>query len=129
MEALEPKKAGRPGKSTEKAELTELKQDYKKLPKKLKEAEQRFEVAKAFLELERKLERGEPLPGEKAAEEKKRRRRKKPRWRSLKRRSTTHGSGPTGTAPRMEPTSNGADAQHRAEEPQAVAEPEAEGTE
>jgi transposase-like protein len=126
MAALEPKKAGRPGKSTEKAELTELKQDYKKLEKKLKEAEQRFEVAKAFLELQRKLERGEPLPGEKAAEEKKRRRRQKLRWRNLKRRSTTRGSGPTGTAPGMEPTNDGADARHRAEEPEAVGAPEPE---
>jgi transposase-like protein len=129
MEALEPKKAGRPGKSTEKAELTELKQDYKKLQKKLKEAEQRFEVAKAFLELERKLDRGEPLPGEKAAAEKKRRTRKKPRWRKIKSRSATRGSGRTGTAPGMEPTSDGADARHPAQKPGAVAKPEAEGTE
>ena len=128
VSALEPKKAGRPGKSTEVEELTELKQDYKKLEKRLKEAEQRAEIAKAFLELERRLERGEPLPGEEAAGKKKRGR-KKPRWRSLKRRSTTRSSGRTGTAPPMEPTTDGRDTGHRAEEPDAVGNPEAEATE
>jgi len=129
VSALEPKQAGRPGKSTEETELTALKQDKKKLEKKLREAEQRFEVAKAFLELQRKLERGEPLPGEEVAKGKKKWGRKKPRWRTLKRRSTTRGSGRTGTTPGMEPTSDSTDAGNRAEEPGSVAEPEAEGTE
>ncbi len=129
VSALEPKQAGRPGKSTEETELTTLKQDNKKLEKRLREAEQRFEVAKAFLELQRKLERGEPLPGEKEAKGKKKWGRKKPRWRSLKRRSTTRSSGRTGTAPGMEPTSDGADAEHRAQESRPVAKPEAGETE
>ena len=129
VSALEPKKAGRPGKSAEDAELTELKADHKKLQKKLKEAEQRAEIAKAFLELERKLERGEPLPGEEAAAGKKKRLRKPPRWRTLKRRSTTRSSGTTGTAPPMEPTTDGRDAGHRAEEPTAVGAPKADGGE
>lgn len=126
MEALEPRKAGRPGKSPEETELKELKREKKRLEKQLKEAKQRAEIAKAFLELERKLERGEPLPGE---EEKKRRSRKRPRWRSLKRRSTTRGSGPTGTAPRMESTTDGGGAGNRAEEPAAVGAPETQDAE
>jgi hypothetical protein len=125
MEALEPKPAGRRGKSSEETELAELRRDKKRLEKRVKEAEQRAEIAQAFLELERRLDRGEPLPGE----EKKRGRHKRPRWRSLKRRSTTRSSGPTGTAPPMEPTTDGTGAGHRAEEPEAVGDQETDATE
>jgi len=44
-------------------------------------------------------------------------------------RSATRGSGRTGTAPGMEPTIDGTDARHPAQESGAVARPEADGTE
>ncbi len=63
-EALEPKAPGRRPKPMSEQQLSELQKDKSRLEKDLKHMTQRYEVAKTILELERKLAKGEPLPGE-----------------------------------------------------------------
>jgi len=73
-EALELKPRGRKPKPADQVRTTELKAGNAELRKELEHWKTKYEVARTMLDLERKLDRGEPLPGE---EGKKRRRRKK----------------------------------------------------
>ena len=72
-EALEPKKRGRKPRPEIDVQTTELKAGNAELQKQLKHWKTKYQVARTLLDLERKLERGEALPGEQG---KKRRRRK-----------------------------------------------------
>jgi transposase len=89
VEALEPKKPGKRPKAPQALEIQQLTATKADLEKELEHWKQKYGVAKTFLELERKLERGQRLPGEQGPAEKKtsgrgrRKRRKK-------------GSAPTG---------------------------------
>jgi transposase len=73
-EALEPKKRGRKPRPASEARTEELEASNAGLHKQLEHWKTKYQVARTMLDLERKLERGEPLPGEKG---KKKRRRKK----------------------------------------------------
>ncbi len=73
-EALEPKKRGRKPKPASEVRSEELEASNAGLHKQLEHWKTKYQVARTLLDLERKLERGEPLPGEKG---KKRSRRKK----------------------------------------------------
>jgi transposase len=77
VEALEPKKRGRKPKTLEEAEVIELAKRKSSLESELEHWKTKYEVAKTFIELERKLERGEELPGEKRAGKKNRKHSKK----------------------------------------------------
>jgi transposase-like protein len=83
-EALEPKKRGRKPRPASEARSTELEASNAGLHKDLEHWKTKYQVARTLLDLERKLERGERLPGEKG---KKRSPRKK-------------GQAPTGGRPR-----------------------------
>ena len=72
--ALEPKKRGRKPRPASEARSEELAASNAGLHEELKHWKTKYQVARTMLDLERKLERGEPLPGEKG---KKRSRRKK----------------------------------------------------
>jgi transposase-like protein len=73
-EALEPKKRGRKPRPASEVRTTELEASNAGLHKELEHWKTKYQVARTMLDLERKLDRGQPLPGE---EGKKRRRRKK----------------------------------------------------
>lgn len=73
-EALEPKKRGRKPKPASEVQTTQLKAGNAELHTELKHWKTKYQVARTMLDLERKLDRGEPLPGEKG---KKRKQRKK----------------------------------------------------
>ena len=73
-EALEPKKRGRKPRPQSEVRTTELESGNAELQQQLKHWKTKYQVARTLLDLERKLERGEALPGE---EGKKRKRRKK----------------------------------------------------
>jgi transposase len=97
VEALEPQRPGKKPKAPHAVEIEQLASRKTDLEKELEHWKQKYEVAKTFLELERKLERGQRLPGEQGPAEKKtpgkgrRKRRKKG--------STPTGlSGPRGDA-------------------------------
>ena len=72
--ALEPKKRGRKPRAASEIRSTELKASNAGMQKELEHWKTKYQVARTLLDLERKLERGEPLPGEKGE---KRRPRKK----------------------------------------------------
>jgi transposase-like protein len=72
-EALEPKRRGRKPKPESEARATELEASNTELQKNLAHWKTKYEVARTLLDLERKLARGERLPGE----GKKRKRRRK----------------------------------------------------
>lgn len=74
-EALEPKRRGRKPKPASQKQAAELEANNAGLQKELDHWKMKYEVARTLLDLERKLARGEPLPGEEG--EKKRRRKKK----------------------------------------------------
>jgi transposase-like protein len=74
-EALEPKRRGRKPKPASETRAAELEANNTGLQKELDHWKMKYEVARTLLDLERKLARGEPLPGEEG--EKKRRRKKK----------------------------------------------------
>jgi len=105
VEALEPQKPGKKPKAPQAVEIQQLAAKKTGLEKELEHWKQKYEVARTFLELERKLERGQRLPGEQGPQEKKtpgkdRRTRKKT------------GSTPTGPSghrgePGMEPNDDG----------------------
>jgi transposase len=107
MEALEPKKSGRKGKSEEEKKLAELSQRASSLEKDVKHWKTRFEVAQAFIELTREQERRERTEGKKK-----------------KRRKT--GQGPagradrSGQATRLAPVDDGRGAGHPEGEPGEV---------
>jgi transposase-like protein len=73
-EALEPKKRGRKPRPESEVRSTELEASNAGLHKQLEHWKTKYQVARTMLDLERKLDRGEPLPGEKG---KKKRLRKK----------------------------------------------------
>ena len=73
-EALELKPRGRKPKPANEVRTTELEAGNAKLSKQLEHWKTKYEVVRTLLDLERKLDRGEPLPGE---EGKKKRPRKK----------------------------------------------------
>ncbi len=64
QEALEPKRPGRKTPTEEQARIAELEAAMAVKDRELKRAQQRYEVAQALLDLQRRLDRGEPLPGE-----------------------------------------------------------------
>jgi transposase-like protein len=71
VEALEPQKPGKKPKGPEEVEIRGLASEKATLEKELEHWKQKNEVAKTFLELERRLERGQRLPGEQGPGEKK----------------------------------------------------------
>ena len=73
-EALEPKRRGRKPKAPSEVQKSELEASNAGLHKELDHWKTKYQVARTMLDLERKLDRGEPLPGEKG---KKRKQRKK----------------------------------------------------
>lgn len=75
--ALERKERGRKGKTAQELELEQVQDEKTRLQKELQEWKTKFEIAKAFIDLQRNLDKGEPLPGEKGHRGKKRRRRKR----------------------------------------------------
>lgn len=77
VEALTPKERGRKGKSEQDVELEAMKKRHAKLEKELKDWKTKYEIAKAFIDLQRRLDEGKPLPGQKRSEGKKKKRRKK----------------------------------------------------
>ena len=75
--ALEPRRPGRKSKTVDEQAITELSGQVTGLQKELDHWKTKYEVAEAFLELERKYDRGEPLDTPSSGAGKKRRRRKK----------------------------------------------------
>jgi transposase-like protein len=71
VEALEPQKPGKKPRGREEVEIEELSSKKAGLERELEHWKQKYEVARTFLELERKLERGQRLPGEQGPQEKK----------------------------------------------------------
>ena len=65
VEALEPRKRGRKPRKLKEKEASELMREKSSLEKELDHWKQKYEVAQAFIELERKLERQEQLPARK----------------------------------------------------------------
>ncbi len=82
-ETLEPKPPGRRAKSDEEVRIAALQEQEAKLRKELATEKKKVQIAQAFLDLERRMQRGEILPGEgkKKNQEKRRRRarRRKPK--------------------------------------------------
>ena len=72
-EALEPKKRGRKPRPASEVRATELVASNSALQQDLGHWKTKYQVARTMLDLERKMDRGEPLPGEKG----KKKRRKK----------------------------------------------------
>lgn len=68
MVELEPKPPGRKGPTPEKAALTEAKKEKSSLEKELDLWKTKYEIAMTFVELQRKVLNGEPLPGEEGSE-------------------------------------------------------------
>jgi len=73
-EALDPKRRGRKPPILSEVRASELEASQAELHKELEHWKTKYQVARTLLDLERKLDRGEKLPGEKG--EKKRRRKK-----------------------------------------------------
>lgn len=71
VEALEPQRPGKKPRGREAVEILELAAEKATLAKELEHWKQKYEVARTFLELERRLERGQRLPGEQGPGEKK----------------------------------------------------------
>jgi len=65
VEALTPKRRGRKRRAASELKLAEVRAKKVELEKELKRMRQKYEVAQALLDLQRKAERGERLPGEK----------------------------------------------------------------
>jgi transposase len=77
MTALEPKRRGRKPRPESEIQTEELENKKADLEKELARWRQKYEVAKTILELQRKAERGEPLPGEEGEKKKPERAKKK----------------------------------------------------
>lgn len=84
--ALTPKRRGRKPRPVPTKKLEKVETEKAKLEKELKRMSQRYEVAQALLDLQRKAERGERLPGEK-------------KTLRTKRRSNPTSASTTGTTP------------------------------
>ena len=65
IDALKSKPRGRRPEPATRKKVKTLEKENQRLEKDLHQMSQRYEVAKALLDLQRKAERGEPLPGEK----------------------------------------------------------------
>jgi transposase-like protein len=65
VEALTPKRRGRKARAATGKKLAQMQAEQTKLQKALHRMSQRYEVAQALLDLQRRAERGERLPGEK----------------------------------------------------------------
>ena len=65
VEALTPKRRGRKRPAASERKLSEIRAEKVDLEKELHRMRQKYEVAQALLDLQRKAERGERLPGEK----------------------------------------------------------------
>ncbi len=86
VEALEPKAPGRKPKPPEQVRAEQLEQKTEQLQAELKHWQKKYEVAKTLIDLQRKLERGEPLPGEEEETPGKKRNRRKRQRRKAKKR-------------------------------------------
>jgi transposase len=64
VEALEPKRRGRKPRPESEVKAQELETEKEDLHKELSRWRQKYEVAKTVLDLQRRMERGESLPGE-----------------------------------------------------------------
>jgi transposase-like protein len=64
VEALEPKKRGRKPRPDAEVKVEEMEEKTTRLQKEMDRWRQKYEVAKTILDLQRRMERGEPLPGE-----------------------------------------------------------------
>jgi transposase-like protein len=84
-EALEPKKRGRKPRPPSEAQRAELENSNAELHKELEHWKAKYQVARALLDLERKMDRGEPLPGEKGKKKKRRKKGKAPSGRRPRR--------------------------------------------
>lgn len=65
VEVLTRKRRGRKPTPVTQKKLSELQAEKRRLQKELQRMSQKYEVAQALLDLQRKIERGERLPGEK----------------------------------------------------------------
>ena len=77
-EALSPKKRGRKPKPASEVQRAELEESHAGLHKELDHWKMKYQVARTLLDLERKLDRGEPLPGEEGEKRSSRKKRKAP---------------------------------------------------
>jgi len=77
-QALELKRRGRKPKPANEVRTTELEAGNAELSKQLKHWKTKYEVVRTLLDLERKLDRGEPLPGEEGKKKKPRKKGKTP---------------------------------------------------
>ncbi len=76
--ALELKPRGRKPKPANEVRTTELEAGNAELSKELEHWKTKYQVVRTLLDLERKLDRGEPLPGEKGKKKKLRKKGKTP---------------------------------------------------
>lgn len=74
MEALEPKKAGRKGRSKEQIDITKLNKQKNLIEKDLDHWKQKYDIAMTFVDLHRKILDGQNLPGEEKGQGKKKNR-------------------------------------------------------
>ena len=77
-EALELKRRGRKPKPANEVRTTELEAGNAELSKQLEHWKTKYQVVRTLLDLERKLDRGEPLPGEEGEKKKLRKKGKSP---------------------------------------------------
>jgi transposase-like protein len=92
--ALTPKPRGRKPEPASGKQLRELQSEKKVLQKQLARMSQKYEIAQALLDLQRKAERGERLPGEK-------------KTRRSSKRASPSGVGPIGTNRTMADSDDG----------------------
>ena len=85
MEALEPKPPGRKAKTEDEQAMAELNGQVDELQKELELWKTKYEIAKAFLDLERKYDRGEPLDESSPTKNQKKRLRRKRKGKARKR--------------------------------------------
>lgn len=64
QEALEPKRPGRKPPTPDQERIAELEAAMARKERELARAQQKYEIAQTLLDLQRRLDRGEPLPGE-----------------------------------------------------------------
>jgi predicted DNA-binding protein YlxM (UPF0122 family) len=107
MEALEPKRSGRKGKSQEQKKMSDLSQRTSSLEKDVQHWKTRFEVAQAFIELSREQERRE-----------RRQEKKKKRYKTSQ--ATTGSVHRPGQTARLAPVDDGRGAGHPEQEPGEV---------
>lgn len=88
VQALSPKPKGRPPTPVTEKEIRGLRKRNQELEQDLRKQKLKNEIAQAFLDLQRKVERGERLPGEKKSD-----------W--MRRQSSSIGSGPARPHPRV----------------------------